>query len=486
MAIKTPDWVKKAVFYQIFPDRFAKSTRTKHAPGLAFKPWGSPPEDQGYQGGDLYGVVDKLDYLQDLGINAIYLNPIFSSASNHRYHTFDYMQVDPLLGGNAALRELLDESHKRDIKIVLDGVFNHASRGFWAFHHILENGGNSPYIDWFKVHDWPLRPYTSNKKNPPNYDAWWNLPALPKFNIKNPGVRKYLLDVAKYWVEFGIDGWRLDVAAEIDDPPFWREFRKVVKGVNPEAYICGEIWHVAPEWLQGDRFDALMNYPFGGAAINFFAAKTLPENYKGGDMTLNSIDVTVFAERIEAVYASYDWEINFAQMNFFDSHDTARLHWMVGEDRSAMELCILFHMTMPGAPCVYYGNEVGLTGGQEPLSRNAFPWHDEASWDNELLSFYRRAIALRNNHAALQTGVYKQLLAADEVFAFTRELDGNVMVGIFNAADSAKTIDLKLKFSSRNALSAVWGRHADVPPENGMLKNITIPARSALVFKTSD
>ena len=190
MKPNTPEWVKHAVFYQIFPDRFARSQRIAHPPGIQFKPWGAPPKEQGFQGGDLLGIVDKLDYLQDLGINAIYLNPIFASASNHRYHTYDYYQVDPLLGGNNALRELLDEAHRRDIRIVLDGVFNHASRGFWAFHHILENGGNSPYLDWFIIYDWPLRPYSSDAENPPNYAAWWNLPALPKFNINNPGVRK--------------------------------------------------------------------------------------------------------------------------------------------------------------------------------------------------------------------------------------------------------------------------------------------------------
>jgi len=480
MTIKTPDWVKKAVFYQIFPDRFAKSDRTVHSPGIQFKDWGSPPEEQGYQGGDLYGVVDKLDYLRDLGITAIYLNPIFSSASNHRYHTFDYMQVDPLLGGNDALRELLDRAHEYDMKVVLDGVFNHASRGFWAFHHILENGGNSPYIDWFRVHDWPLRPYTSDKNNPPNYDAWWNLPALPKFNTNNPGVRKYLLDVAKYWIDFGIDGWRLDVPAEIDDPPFWREFRRIVKEANPEAYICGEIWHVAPEWLEGDRFDALMNYPFGAAAINFFAAGTLPENYKGGDMKLNSIDVETFAERIEAVYASYDWEINFAQMNFFDSHDTARLNWMVGEDMDAMKLCILFHMTMPGAPCVYYGNEVGLTGGQEPLSRNAFPWHDEASWDRDLLEYYRRAIALRNGHEALQIGKLETLYAAESVYAFSRSLGDEEFVCLFNAAKTNQNVQINV---AADQYAVAWGEPSGISVQNGKL-DMTLPARSAVILRS--
>ena len=183
MAIHTPDWVKHAVFYQIFPDRFARSSRLKHPAGVHFKPGGSPPEEQGFQGGDLLGIVDRLDYLRDLGITALYLTPIFAAAANHRYHTYDYYEVDPLLGGNEALRELLDQAHARDMHVVLDGVFNHASRGFWAFHHILENGANSPYLDWFITQGWPLRPYNSDAEHPPNYACWWGLPALPKFNM---------------------------------------------------------------------------------------------------------------------------------------------------------------------------------------------------------------------------------------------------------------------------------------------------------------
>ncbi|HKL88888.1 MAG TPA: glycoside hydrolase family 13 protein, partial [Salinibacter sp.] len=256
----TPDWAKHAVFYQIFPDRFARSGQVPHQDDVPLKPWGAPPEEQGFQGGDLYGIVNNLDYLDDLGVTALYLNPIFASAANHRYHTYDYYEVDPLLGGNEALRELLDAAHARDIRVVLDGVFNHASRGFWPFHHVLENGPDSPYTDWFVIHDWPLRPYAT-EPDAHNYAAWAGLPALPEFNTDHPAVRDFLFGVAKHWIDFGIDGWRLDVPAEIDDPPFWREFRDVVKTANPEAYLVGEIWDEAPAWLEGDRFDALMNYP---------------------------------------------------------------------------------------------------------------------------------------------------------------------------------------------------------------------------------
>ena len=253
-----PAWVADAVFYQIFPDRFARSGQVP-APGR-LEAWDSPPTVHGFKGGDLYGIVEHLDHLVDLGITAIYLNPIFSSASNHRYHTFDYLTVDPLLGGDAALRALLDAAHARAIRVVLDGVFNHASRGFWPFHHVMEAGRDSPYRDWFYLHNEdldagrPLRAYAGETlANSPNaewgqahgagleslttlgYRAWWDLPALPKLNTDNPVVREYVMGVAEHWTRFGIDGWRLDVPGEITTPGFWEELRERVRSINPDA-----------------------------------------------------------------------------------------------------------------------------------------------------------------------------------------------------------------------------------------------------------
>jgi neopullulanase len=435
--IHTPDWVKHAVFYQIFPDRFARSPRTAHPPGLRFKPWGAPPAEQGFQGGDLRGIVDKLDYLQSLGVNALYLNPIFASACNHRYHTFDYYQVDPLLGGNAALRELLDEAHARGMRVVLDGVFNHASRGFWAFHHILETGGDSPYLDWFIIEDWPLRPYSSDKNHPPNYQCWVNLPALPEFNTDNPAVRQYLFDVARYWLEFGIDGWRLDVPADIDDDEFWREFRRVVKAANPEAYICGEIWWEARRWLQGDQFDAVMNYLITSPLISFFGGKSLRPGFRREHLTLRPIDAPEFARGLEHMYGLYDWEINYAQLNLLDSHDMARALWIMRGDTAALKLCVTALMTLPGAPCVYYGDEIGLSGGEDPDCRGAFPWEGEAAWDHDLLAHYKKAIALRNNHPMFRTGSFRTLYAEGLVYAHHRHLGEAEAVVIFNAGESA-------------------------------------------------
>ncbi len=482
--ITTPEWVHNAVFYQIFPDRFSRSSRTRHPAGVTFKPWGTPPDEQGFQGGDLNGITDRLDYIQQLGVTALYLNPIFSSASNHRYHAFDYMEVDPLLGGNAAFREMLDECHRRGVRVVLDGVFNHASRGFWPFHHILENGLNSPYADWFHVHGLPLRPYLEPGENKPiNYAAWWGNAALPKFNTNNPGARQYLYDVARYWIDFGIDGWRLDVPADIDDDEFWREFRRIVKGANPEAYIVGEIWHPARRWLQGDQFDAVMNYPFGKAAMPFFGGKSFRVFDHNEFKYLLAIDAPTFANRIDEFLGFYDWQINLAQMSMLDSHDTPRALWMMGEDKSALRLAALFQMTMPGTPVVYYGDEIGLTGATDPHSRGAFPWDHRALWDEDLLTFYRKAINLRNTHAVLRTGRYARLYAAGEQVAFVRQLGGSEAIVAFNASLMPAKITIPTGNLSSLAFRRVWpdsGGETITIPAGGL--SLEIPARSAIVL----
>jgi cyclomaltodextrinase len=484
MAVETPEWVKHAVFYQIFPDRFARSLRTRHPRGQQFKPWGSPPEEQGFQGGDLHGVVDHLDYLKQLGINAIYLNPIFASASNHRYHTFDYFQVDPLLGSNAALRELLDHAHATGIKVVLDGVFNHASRGFWQFHHILENGGNSPYIDWFIVHDWPLRPYRETAEVALNYEAWLGMPALPKLNTNNPGVRDFVMSVARYWLEFGIDGWRLDVPFEIDDDSFWQEFRQVVKGTNPDAYIVGEVWRPAQRWLQGDQFDAVMNYIFARLAMGFFGAETINSDIVlDGDRHL-PLNAEQVRRGIDEMLGLYDWQIDLAQLNMLDSHDTPRTLWHMGGDMSALKLCTLLQMTMPGAPNIYYGSEIGMNGGPDPGCRGAFPWEDESQWDTELLDYFRRAIRLRHEHPALRTGSFTSLYGQNDVYAFLREQNGQQLIAAFNANRQPVAVNLPLRrhLAGGQRFGAIWGEGGDYIADGDMLAGVHIPARQGVVL----
>jgi neopullulanase len=481
MNIHTPNWVKHAVFYQIFPDRFCRSARTPHPRGIQFKPWGAPPEEQGYQGGDLYGVVEKLDYLQDLGITALYFNPIFSAASNHRYNAFDYLQVDPLLGGEPALRELLDQAHRRGMKVVLDGVFNHCGRGFWPFHHLLENGGNSPYADWFTVKEYPLHPYPEEGQ-PHNYATWWEVVSLPKLNTNNPGVRDYILQVARHWLEFGMDGWRLDVPQEIDDDDFWREFRQVVKGVNPEAYIIGEIWFPAQRWLQGDMFDAVMNYQITGPILNFFGDDNLNLTWSHQDIVLKAgTDAADFKAQITAMFDFYDWEIHYAQWNMLDSHDMPRALWLLNDDHAAHRLAVLCQMTMPGAPCVYYGDEVGLSAGGDPFCREAFPWDRPEAWDVSLLNFYRAAIKLRQAHPALQTGDFAFLHAQGKTVVYRRRLGGQEILVAFNAGKHAQTVNLPATSLSHAAYRPIWpAPGAEIRVEDGKL-SLTLPAQSAFV-----
>jgi neopullulanase len=494
MAVQVPEWVKHAVFYQIFPDRFARSPRNRLPRDITLQPWGAPPAITGHQGGDLYGIVDKLDYLQELGITALYLNPIFSSAANHRYHTYDYFEVDPLLGGNAALRELVDQLHGRGMRIVLDGVFNHASRGFWPFHHVLENGSDSPYVDWFYINDWPLVPYPPDAMTPINYAAWWGLPELPKLNVTNPGMRQYLLDAARHWIEFGVDGWRLDVAEEIKDVSFWQEFRRVTREANAESYSVGEIWHEAPEWLRGDRFDAVMNYVLSRAALGFFGASTLNVTYRPGGYPLLTLSAKEFACAVEDTLALYDWEIVQVQLNLMDSHDTARTLWIVNGDESALRLCTLFQMTMPGAPCVYYGTEIGMSSATDPYCRAAFRWDLPEQWNQELLEFFKRVIALRHALPVLRTGKVRTLYADHGVYACMREIgeeakpsgagDAGAAVIVFNT----RTTSLKVNLNQLGAryeghhFGGVWNSEGVHLVEQGGLHNLEVPARDAVVL----
>ena len=474
--VQTPEWVRDAVFYQIFPDRFARSDAVPKPSGL--QPWGAPPTAHAYQGGDLLGVLEHLDYLAGLGVTAIYFNPIFRSASNHRYHTHDYYQVDPMLGGNVAFRALLDGVHARGMRIILDGVFNHTSRGFFQFHDILENGSDSAYLDWFTVEEWPLHPYGARQSN---YRCWQDNPALPKLNIATPAVRQFVYDVARYWLEFGIDGWRLDVPEEIDDEGFWCEFRRVVKSTNPEAYLVGEIWHDAGQWLRGDRFDATVNYMLARALLGFSAVETFDRKYQPGGFRVRPLGARAFGNEIERLLGLHPWAVTQVQLNLLDSHDTARFLQQAGGDESALRLAMLFLMTFPGAPCIYYGTEIGMTGGPDPDCRRAFPW-DPAAWNHDLLKHTRRAIALRKANVALRRGDFHLLHAFGRVFAFARRCETQSAVAIFNASRDEETVTLDVDgFLRDGKLEDVW---SGLPGRvsRGYLRKFRLPGRAAAVF----
>jgi neopullulanase len=477
---QTPEWVRDAVFYQIFPDRFARSLSVPKPTGL--DAWGATPTPHGYQGGDLIGIVEHLDHLTDLGVNAIYTTPVFQSASNHRYHTHDYEKVDPMLGGNAALARLLHEAHARGMKVVLDGVFNHASRGFFQFNDILENGASSAYLDWFNIKSFPLYAYDPDREI--GYGAWWGLRALPKFNVRTPAVREFLLRIGRQWIDFGIDGWRLDVANEIDDDSFWREFRHRVRAGNPNAYIVGEVWTDASHWLKGDMWDAVMNYLFTRACIAFFIGDSVDE----AELKRTSLyphgasGAEAFRTTIAKLLGLYRTNVTEVMLNLIGSHDMARFLTLARGDVSALRLATLFQMTYPGAPSIYYGDEIGMTGGHDPLNRGAFPW-DSKAWNTDLLHDFQKFINLRARYVSMRRGSYECLLARDGVHVHCRRLGNEVAVVAINTSTAARRVDVECGklIPEGRVLEEEWARAAN-KVEGGKLRNVALAPRSARVF----
>ena len=502
------------MFYQIFPDRFSASERVQK-PG-PLEPWDAPPTNYGFKGGDLLGIVEHLDHIASLGVNALYLTPIFQSASNHRYHTYDYLTVDPLLGGDAALRELLDAAHARGMRVVLDGVFNHTGRGFWAFHHVLETGAGSPYRHWFHFDQEgldqgrPIDAYpashgrsgdTLHEPTPGEleaaggsrgrygYDSWWNIPDLPKLNVSEPAVREYLFGVAEHWLRFGIDGWRLDVPGEIDDPSFWSEFRNRCLAVNREAYLVGELWDVAPDWTSGDRFDGLMNYPLAEAIIGFAGGPSLNEPLLRAHREygrIERLDGEQLARRLGELQGAYTSDTTAAQLNVLGSHDTPRLRSALGDDREAMELAVLLQATLPGAPCIYYGDEIGMEGGIDPDSRRAFPW-DQARWNLALLAAMREAFAVRRAEPALRADGFAVTSTSWSAIVFVRYGPEGVLAVAVNAGTESTILPLPQDQSTASpSVILAMGRARSSAVILGQVDGrptIGLPARSGAVVR---
>jgi neopullulanase len=487
MTVDTPAWARDAVFYQVFPDRFASSPRVAK-PG-ALEPWDARPTYDGYKGGDLLGLVERLDELADLGITALYLNPIFTAASNHRYNTFDFFAVDPLLGGDAALRELLDAAHARDIRVVLDGVFNHVGRGFWPFHHVLESGGASPYRDWFYldpdvagrrrgVHAYGVPRGGSDRER--GYRSWWDVPSLPKLRVEHPAVREHLLAAAEHWLRFGIDGWRLDVPQDVEDPTFWPEFRRRVRAVNPEAYIVGEIWEEGPEWLAGDRFDALMNYPLGIAILGFVGGASLDRAVIAGQSNyarqLVALDGPGFGAALQRQLSLYDPAVTAVQYNLIGSHDTPRARTVMGGSAARLRLATLLQLTLPGTPSIYYGDELAMEGTADPDNRRGYPPAGDVLPADavETRSFVRAAIAARRGHVALRRGEARVVGAGPRWIAIERTAEGRRALVAVNAGDAPAAIELGSADGLRQIdlpglESATDGSVVTVPPLGGIV-----------------
>lgn len=475
-----PEWVADAIFYQVFPDRFARSPSA--APRDRLHAWDAPPTVNGFKGGDLVGLAERLGWIEQIGCNAIYLNPVFQSPANHRYHTHDYYRIDPLLGGDRAFDHLIEECHRRGIRVILDGVFNHVGRGFFQFNHLLEVGPDSPYIDWFHVHGFPLRAYDQSR-GPARYDAWWGMPALPKLNTGNPEVREYLMRVGEHWIDRGIDGWRLDVPEEIRTEGFWEEFRHRIKAFNPEAYLVGEIWGDAGWWTAtGERFDGTMNYLLTGHTVSFAGGDRIdPHEAARLPYRTGPLDAAGYAASVQGLLDTYPAHVLKAHLNLLGSHDTARIRTVMGEDPAPVRLAALLMFTFPGAPCVYYGDEIGMTGGPDPGCRAGFPWERPEEWDRETLGAFSSLARLRRERAALRQGGYRivHAPAGQYLYAFVREYGSERLLVAVNSGSHEARAFLDPSVAGQ-AGERLWGvGKADT--RDGHLR-IRIPARHGAVW----
>jgi cyclomaltodextrinase len=385
-----PDWVGGSVFYQIFPDRFFNGDPTNDPPNKM--KWGDKPTPSSMAGGDLAGIEQKLDYLKDLGIGCIYTTPIFKSPTNHKYDTTDYYQIDPTFGTNEQFRSLVAKAHEYGMKFLLDAVFNHSGAQWAPFRDVIEKGEQSEYRDWFyNLHSFPV----STKEI--NYETFaWNVASMPKLNTGNPALKAYLLDVAAHWIrEYDIDGWRLDVANEIDHD-FWRDFRKTVKGAKPNAWILGEIWHNSFDWLQGDQYDSVMNYPWREATLSFLRGQLDPIEY---DQELTKIRYWYTAEAHRGL------------LNLLGSHDAARVRTELAGSREKAAQAAVLLLTAESVPLIYYGDEIGMEGATDPDCRRCYPWDEPEQQDAEMLALYKKLIAIRNARPWLNYGDWETIEA---------------------------------------------------------------------------
>ncbi|WP_300367909.1 glycoside hydrolase family 13 protein [uncultured Subdoligranulum sp.] len=394
-----PAWVRDTIWYQIFPDRFCRSKGSANQ-----TPWREGPVTNRERfGGDLPGICQKLDYLASLGVSGLYLNPIFAADSVHRYDTRDYTRVDPALGTNADLKQLVEQAHARGIRVMLDAVFNHCGPHFAPWRDVMENGPGSPYWDWFMVNRWPPESTPGGTRDG-RYFSFAFAADMPKLNTNNPAVIDYFGTLCESWVrDYGVDGIRFDVGNEISHRML-KELRRRVRAIRPDIYLLGEIWHDASPWLEGDEYDAVMNYPLQQAVKDFFAdsART------AGDL----------AEQLYRCLHLYRRQTTDVLFNLMDSHDTDRLFTRSGsEDAFFQQLTLLF--TLPGSPCIYYGTEVALPGGHDPDCRRCMPWDKMDTPENQArIRQLQRLITLRRTLPDLKDGmpVFRQAPGARQVW----------------------------------------------------------------------
>lgn len=414
---EVPQWAANKVVYQIFPSRFATTQPVDKK--LWYKAPITPMDDLH---GNLRGIIEHLDYIKDLGIDVVYLTPIFKSNSCHKYDTIDYYQVDPSFGTTEDLKELVQKSHERGMKVVLDAVYNHSGREFFAFQDILEKGEKSKYLDWYFIDELPPR---GEWGEIPNFKCFGYYGGMPKLNLKNPEVEKYITDVACYWIkECDIDGWRLDVGDEISHF-FWKNFRKAIKAVKKDMLIIGEIWHYAGDFLEGDEWDTVMNYPFYLNLIDLLADE--------------KINVSQFVQNLGYLKGRLNKKCYPLMWNLIDSHDTARFLHLCNDNKKKQHLAAAFQLLLPGMPMVYYGDEYAMPGANDPDCRRGMYW-DEEYQDKEMYNWYKKLMQVRKTHACIVEGEMIETIANDDedTIVMIRKNGEETIAMLFNCGNSAK------------------------------------------------
>ena len=427
---KKPSWVNSAVFYQIFPERFCNGNPKLSPENVA--PWGTTPDRQIFMGGDLPGITQKLSYLEELGVNALYLTPIFEATSNHKYDTVDYTRIDPHFGDESDLVELINQAHKRGIRVILDGVFNHCGGGFRQFQDVVEHGEESPFRDWFYIREFPV------SFDPLNFDSFGDTPYTPR----HPGLKN-------------LSEEQLRTASH-----FWREFRETVRGINPDALIIGEFWRNSEAWLQGDQYDGVMNYGVQRAAVEYFAKSAVAPQR--------------FQELLTENLMRYSDAANDSMLNLLDSHDTARFLTVSGGNTARLKNAAAFLFTFVGMPCTYYGTEIGMTGENDPDCRKAFDW-EESHWNTDLRTHYQKLMRLRKTRKALQEGTVR-FRSQGDLFVMERQLQEELLVTVINNTDCPQNYTL-----SGNHVRDLLSEKAFEGAQNATV--VEIPPFSAMILE---
>ncbi len=458
----TPEWIMGGAFYHIFVDRFCKSGERPVKEGLIYRDdWGGiphyKPDDKGeirnndFFGGNLNGVIEKLPYLQELGICCIYLSPVFEATSNHKYDTANYMKIDPSFGDEETFGKLCVEAEKLGIRIICDGVFNHTgcdSVYFNRYGNYGEGGAyntkDSPFYEWYAFSEWPDK-----------YDAWWGIKTLPQMLKENESFRNFISGekgVLHKWMSTGAFGWRLDVADELSEN-FLRQLRKTVKKENTEALIIGEVWEDAStkvaygsrrHYFEGAELDSVMNYPFKDAIIEY----------------IKTAKAENICETVESICENYPKPSLDCMMNILGTHDTARIltalsgtEYNTRDERAnaklsetelehaktLLRLASVLQFSLPGVPSIYYGDEAGLEGFEDPFNRRCFPWGSE---DSELIEWYKSLLKARKACRAFAGGSYRTLRAENGVYSFVRYRSGSKVLTLVNMGSDYVSVEL--------------------------------------------